>query len=97
VADSESYTIDGGPAFPLPVMETRDGAFETTNVTGMSLRDYIATQALAGWLSSYGENCGHPCANGSADVVAAQAYELADAMLKARAPLPDAERSRPHE
>lgn len=62
---------NGGPAFP-----NKD---ELGNmIPGMSLRDYFAGQALAGLLTQpaedeYGPKC-----------FAEAAYEMADAMLKAR-------------
>lgn len=48
----QSEASDGGPAFPLPIIETRDGAFETTNVVGISVLDWYAGHALAGLLAS---------------------------------------------
>lgn len=62
---------DGGSAFP------RDDFH--SGVPGMSLRDWFAGQAMAGWLASFGPDAG--CrASGVADF----AYEIADAMLVAR-------------
>jgi hypothetical protein len=68
---------DGGRAFPCPQL----------NAYGMSLRDYFAGQALTGMLATYGPSAGE---DGSAEHVeflgqlAGDAYQLADAMLKAR-------------
>jgi len=60
---------NGGPAFPIE------------GHPGMSLRDYFAAQALTGCLAAFaGENVGLPPPHRAA----AQAYEYADAMLKAR-------------
>lgn len=59
---------DGGPAFPHPAW---------TASRGMSLRDWFAGQALAGMLSSDGRPTGD-------QAKAEWAYDLADAMLKAR-------------
>lgn len=56
-------TKDGGPAFPQ----------------GLSLRDYFAGQALAGWLASFPTD-----AVVRAPKVASFAYEIADAMIAAR-------------
>ena len=55
----------------------------------MSLRDWFAGQALAGWMATYGDAYEHPAtlANDEmcyADNIAASSYRLADAMLKAR-------------
>lgn len=63
---------NGGPAFPIP------GLHDDADFNGMTLRDYFAAKALQGM-----------CANGDAchrgdDVIAEDAYSLADAMLCAR-------------
>lgn len=63
-------TIDGGPAFPSP--QCGDWSPEY----GMSLRDWFAGQALAGMMAS--DDGSTP------ENVAAEAYEIADAMLAAR-------------
>jgi len=44
---------------------------------GMSLRDYFAAQAMQGFLATVKVNCPD-------DLIATDAYNLADAMLKAR-------------
>ncbi len=65
-------TDDGGPAFPVP--------WETAN-NGMTLRDWLAGQALDGMLSSA------PVADRSSPNHAgwaANAYAFADAMIEAR-------------
>jgi len=73
-----SNTNTGGPAFPSPVIDVDDHA-------GMTLRDYFAAKALP---AIYKDTC--ECArvdgwpDGWRDEVAAEAYELADAMIKAR-------------
>lgn len=64
-----AITNDGGPAFP--------GAFDQP--AGMSMRDWFAGQAMAGWLASFGPDDG--C---RASVIADFSYEIADAMLVAR-------------
>ena len=61
---------DGGPAFPASGMTGR----------GMTLRDYFATKAMQGMASSHAY-CEHGWAQAD---LAGQAYEIADAMLKAR-------------
>ncbi len=58
---------DGGPAFPRHAYDGHDG---------MTLRDWFASQALAGVLAKYG--------TGDAFTVAVDCYEHADAMLKVR-------------
>lgn len=61
---------DGGPAFP------RDHAHHGHN--GMSLRDYFAAKVLP---TIYDDSLGGPDWR---DVIANEAYQLADAMLNAR-------------
>lgn len=72
----------GGPAFP-----EGDAVFG-----GMSLRDWFAGQALAGWMAHYSHKDDHPAENSDASeyptwdarMVAQRSYEMADAMLKER-------------
>lgn len=72
----------GGPAFP-----EGDAVFG-----GMSLRDWFAGMALAGWMAHFGKNAKHPARNLSgidypcadANEIAGASYEIADAMLKER-------------
>ena len=64
---------NGGPAFPELNTEA------SYRESGMTLRDYFAAKALAGLLVDWG-NTEH-----SADLVAATAYAIADAMLAERA------------
>jgi len=82
---------DGGPAFPVVKM---NGIYPT--IPGMSLRDWFAGQALAGMLSADGNDPRWTGRDTSTEYqqgggkwidpmgVARQAYEIADAMLKAR-------------
>jgi hypothetical protein len=56
-------------AFPNP---------HRTDLTGMTLRDYFAAKAVQGICAS------GPSEDWTNDQLAAEAYELADAMLKAR-------------
>lgn len=73
---------DGGPAFPRPASEDRtsgsmsdgDGLVEPQD--GMSLRDYFAAKAMQALMTTATET-GWP-------TLAKYAYEVADAMLKAR-------------
>lgn len=69
---------DGGPAFPAHHFDLAD------NEHGMTLRDYFAAQALAGWLASYSPDATHPAGRGKEGDVAEMSYALADAMLRAR-------------
>lgn len=61
---------DGGPAFPA--LDAR------TMLSGMSLRDYFAAQALQGVLAADTEELL------SVDAIASVAYRIADAMLKSK-------------
>jgi len=68
---------NGGPAFPAPA-----GVSHITE-QGMTLRDYFAAKALTGILSANGDANGY--LEYEENMVAKNAYKLADAMLKARA------------
>ncbi len=76
---------DGGPAFPhgeVRVIESAVPPYSETvtslNKPGMTLRDYFAAKAMQGILSSPNFAVYHN------NVLAAKAYEIADAMLAAR-------------
>ena len=71
---------DGGPAFPN-VTEGAGGRWTEWD-KGMSLRDYFAAAALPGVVSAIMQFEGH---GWSATSFANEAYQIADAMLKARA------------
>ncbi len=67
--------------------ETGGSAFPCTKeqhawFPGMTLRDYFAAKAMQGWLSTYGADV--PQQSVRAENIAMLAYEIADAMLKAR-------------
>jgi hypothetical protein len=74
---------DGGPAFPQPLaFDPANGNPVTTamyfaNVSGMTLRDWFAGQALAGLVANI--NCAY-----KTQTFAKRALELADAMIAAR-------------
>lgn len=73
---------DGGPAFPGKI-EVGKSAVNDTNYEyphGMSLRDWFAGQALAGW----GAGKRTSLDQHQPEYIAASCYTLADAMLKAR-------------
>ena len=63
-------------AFPISY-ESNDS---TVTLTGMSLRDYFAAKALAGYLVEGVSLASHE----SCDAAARKVYKMADAMLKAR-------------
>lgn len=66
---------DGGPAFPVTGMT---GLGAVVKAGGMTLRDWFAGQALAGWLAD-------PTATAEPEAVAKHMYKYADAMLAERA------------
>jgi hypothetical protein len=84
---------DGGPAFPWSAFMISDTSYQPITQGGMTLRDWLAGQALAGI-------CAGICANPPAEKsdpsfdrawgrvgisdAAKDAYHLADAMLAAR-------------
>lgn len=70
---------DGGPAFPMPANEYGENGPNW----GMTLRDYFAAKALQGLLY---DTPGYEVAEGRdvRDQIAFDAYEYADAMLRAR-------------
>ena len=78
-----SNTNNGGPAFPCDHIVDDDGL---SLASGMTLREYFAGQAISQIIAT--------CANDTtysmtkADYFAGRAYEIADAMLKARGDTP---------
>lgn len=78
---------DGGPAFPQhQFVPTGGGAGHWHQAGGMTLRDWFAGQALAGWLASFTDTPSHPGEKPeTAARTAAVSYALADAMLTERA------------
>ena len=79
----DPWMADGGPAFPSAGTGREHG--ETARYRGMTLRDWFAGQALAGWLASYGPDTKHPFHSETLGDTAREAYVMADAMLKVRA------------
>jgi hypothetical protein len=69
---------DGGPAFPMhPDLSLHDN-----NHTGMSLRDWFAGQALSTLVAN---DIANPHSfSDKGETIAGAAYEIADAMLRAR-------------
>ena len=71
-------TIDnGGPAFPLQSI----GPDFAPGYAGMTLRDYFAAKAMQGLLAAQVHGFNDQPAKGP---FASMAYEMADAMMKAR-------------
>ncbi len=64
---------DGGPAFPCEI---------GTTSKGMTLREYFAGQAISQIIATCANDTTHGMTK--ADYFAGRAYEIADAMLKAR-------------
>lgn len=76
----------GGYAFPIPNADFQTFQPETIDeykeiLSGMTLRDYFASKAMQGILVNTERN---HFSFGKVDEIASKAYELADAMLKAR-------------
>jgi len=71
----------GGSAFPVSEVVNKNGETIQYPEPGMTLRDYFASKALDGYLSSMSGDV-EPAEFASR--IAADCYVLADAMLKAR-------------
>ncbi len=72
---------DGGPAFPG---EGQHDQFGANPEFGMSLRDWLAGQALNGFLANPAADVEGNDTDSDADLVAKGMYAFADAMLKER-------------
>ena len=75
---------NGGPAFPTD-NEAQTGP-NTWHHSGMTLRDYFAAKAMQGFCASEYGGVMPPSGSGEnwQDATARTAYEIADAMLRAR-------------
>jgi hypothetical protein len=83
----QSSYSDGGPVFPCPVEFDPNNRLVSHGSFGMTLRDWFAGQALAGELAANGlgdEGAVKLRSPENASLMAARAYHMADAMLKAR-------------
>lgn len=69
------------PAFPVP-LNPGQGWNEMAPCDGMTLRDYFAAQAVSQIIATCANDTTHGMSK--ADYFAGRAYEIADAMLKAR-------------
>ena len=69
---------DGGTAFPAHAHEVSPGKWSDTT-PGMTLRDWLAGQAMAGMLANVAL-----CYTGMQREVASDSYKQADAMLAER-------------
>lgn len=72
-----SDTNTGGPAFPIP-LQLGEVWQEMNPCDGMTMRDYVAAKAMQAYWND-------PSVVADRDTAAAWAYDMADAMLKARA------------
>lgn len=71
-----SNTINnGGPAFPTE--SEHQSSASTWHHEGMTLRDYFSAEAMQGLLA-------RSVGNINAEIMANDAYQMADAMLRAR-------------
>jgi hypothetical protein len=69
----------GGPAFPHEYFDKQLNQKRVMH--GMTLRDYFAAKAMQGDISSFSDD---KDPGDVASVIAERAYQIADAMLKAR-------------
>ena len=77
---------NSGPAFPNPSL-ANEGYSPSYDERGMSLRDWLAGQALSGIITATARGEHDPAGKHGVGVVLAiakDAYEMADAMLEAR-------------
>ncbi len=86
MSTQENSVNDGGPAFPggesyelVDLYGNKARYSKAPLKSGMTLRDYFAGQALAGWLASF-----TPDEPAKPKVCAALAYAMADAMIAAK-------------
>ena len=70
----------GGPAFPTD--NSQQVGHQTWHYEGMTLRDYFAGPAISQIIATCANDTTHGMTK--ADYFAGRAYEIADAMLKAR-------------
>lgn len=76
---SDKDWLYGGPAFPGPYLDDKGKIEVIIKQKGMTLRDYFAAKAMQGFMS-------RELIDGfDEDVIAFRSYQIADAMLKARA------------
>ena len=71
-----SNTNTGGPAFPCETLGVDEHGEYRKPYEGMTLRDYFAAKAMQGMMHDVSQPVG--------EVIAEWAYQVADAMLKAR-------------
>ena len=74
---NDPFDLPGGPAFPISIPGCGDNG-----CPGMSLRDWFAGLVVSSMVKKWSEE---PDAAWSDDPAAIRCYEIADAMLRARA------------
>lgn len=75
-------TKTGGPAFPLSTVDPYERSVTTCD--GMTMRDYFAAKAMQAATTGHISYYGHESNHWQVSDIASYAYELADAMLKAK-------------
>lgn len=82
-----SNTNNGGPAFPGGFSETEKDDHVRPFNAGMTLRDYFAAKAMQIMWDAYDKGyCGLNNQDApNVEIISNGAYQMADAMLKARA------------
>lgn len=76
--------FDGGPAFPH-LMQHNQRVNESEIYPGLSIRDWFAGHALAGWVATWPKDAKWPVVEPERITnLAADFYALADAMLTER-------------
>ena len=83
---SDKQPNSGGPAFPCYRVSLESGI--VVSGLGMSIRDYFAAKALPGVMQMVSDGMHQPSITDlpiqQVDFLAKSAYEIADAMLRAR-------------
>jgi hypothetical protein len=77
-----STTNTGGPAFPYPFYDEKGHCID--GIEGMAMRDYFAAKAMQGLMGRSWADTSGKFPENLHDVWATAAYQMADAMLKAR-------------
>lgn len=70
------------PAFPVPMVPYPGGGSMNVDFKGMSLRDWYAGLAMQGWLATFVNEDPRP------HQLAGLSFDIADAMIAARASRP---------
>ena len=80
--------MNNPPAFPTGIGLNADKTWIGSGSGGMTLRDYFAAKAMQSWITVTVQRYVHQSQlqidMPSRDVIAAEAYDMADVMMKAR-------------